>query len=68
MKIPINIKSDFGKLKTKFYLFVSALLLVSAGLTSCNGNTNGGETTASHDTSSAISNRVDTIGGGSKQP
>lgn len=69
MKTQFNIKTNFAKGLTKFHLVFGALLLVSASLASCNSNSsNGGKTTASHDTSSAVSNRVDTIGGGSKQP
>lgn len=68
MKNQFNINTSFAKGKARFPLFLGALLLVSASLASCNGNTNGGKTTASHDTSSAVSNRVDTMGTGSKQP
>ncbi len=68
MKTHFNIKTSFAKGQTKFQLIVGALLLVSASLASCNSNSNGGKTTASHDTSSAVNNRVDTMGSGSKQP
>lgn len=68
MKTKFNIKTSFVKGKTKFHLFMGALMFVSASLASCNSNNNDGKTTASHDTSSAVSNRVDTMGSGSKQP
>ncbi|RYE29725.1 MAG: hypothetical protein EOP42_13745 [Sphingobacteriaceae bacterium] len=68
MKNQFSIKPGFTKNKAGFRLFLGALLFVSASLTACNSNTNGGKTTASHDTSSAVSERVDTMATGSKQP
>lgn len=68
MKNQSNMITNSVKKQISFKVFAGIILLALTGLTACNSNTNGGKTTASHDTSSAVSNRVDTMGGGSKQP
>ncbi len=68
MKTNFNIKTISVKKQIRFQVLAAIVLLALTSLTSCNSNNNGGKTTASHDTSSAVSNRVDTMGTESKQP
>ncbi|RYE22401.1 MAG: hypothetical protein EOP42_24470 [Sphingobacteriaceae bacterium] len=58
------------RIKPKTYLFLCMLVFAVSTITACNGNNNHGDATASHDTSSAVSNRVDTeaTGSSTKQP
>lgn len=62
--------AEFLKGKSKLYFFVCMILFATSTLTACNNNNNHGDATASHDTSSTVTDRVDTAAtdSGTKQP
>jgi len=69
MKNIITPKASLAKTKSSFYLFICSLALVTSTLGACN-NKSTGDTTTHDDTSSTVTDKVDTIAtdSGTKQP